>query len=309
MRFDYKKWSDKIIPKGERPPFEKYYKILFVVFCSYLTADLITLYLRQYLIPTQAPAPGQMGKMVSTFVPKPSYSAIDKFNIFNSDHQIPPPLGSSTQGEFEEDNDPIPSSLPLTLVGTIVHGNPKLSVSTIQEQGRDVESYMLDEEIPGMAKIKEIVRDKVIFRNLRNRKLEYIEIKEDSNMTFGISKKGNTGPSETAKEETNFTFQKTEIQEQLNNLSAVLNDATAIPNKMPDGSLHGFRLVHIKPGSIYERLGLKRGDILLGVGGEAIDSPQRAMEMYQQLKDSNYIELDIERGDGNRMTLKYNINP
>lgn len=309
MRFDSNKWIEKLKLKGERPPLEKYYKLMFVVFCAYLTADLITIYVRQFLIPTQSSIMiGSGGKMVSTFVPKPSYSNIEKHNIFNSDHQIAPALGSSKKDEgFEEDNDPVPTNLPLTLIGTIVHGDPKKSITTIQEQGKDVESYKVDEEIIGMAKIKEILRDKVIFRNLRNRKLEYIEIREENNMSIGLSKKGAT-PGEAPKEETTFKFQKTEIQEQLNNLSAVLNDATAVPNKLPDGSLHGFRLVHIKPGSIYERLGLKRGDVLMGVGGETIDSPQRAMEMYQQLKDSNYIELEIERGDGNRMTMKYNID-
>ncbi|MCJ8277344.1 MAG: general secretion pathway protein GspC, partial [Bdellovibrionales bacterium] len=151
-------------------------------------------------------------------------------------------------------------------------------------------------------------RHKVIFRNLRNRKLEYIEIKENQKIrmtTAGPNKPVEKGATADV---TNFTFKRTEINKYLENLPQVLQDAKAVPYIAPGsgGEVAGFKLVAIKAGSIYEKLGLKRGDIIKGVNGESVDTPQKAMELYQALKSSDSIQLEVTRG-GSSTTLNYSL--
>ncbi|MEM7646253.1 MAG: type II secretion system protein GspC, partial [Pseudomonadota bacterium] len=204
---------------------------------------------------------------------------------------------------------PVPTSLPLNLVGTIIHGRDERSVATIQVKGKDIQAVMVGEELDGMAEIKEITRYKVIFRNLRNRKLEYVEIKEESKIKMGVAR-GKSGPKPTVAQpaQTNFTFKRSEVNKYLENLPKVLQDAKAVPYVAPGsgGEVSGFKLVAIKSGSIYEKLGLKRGDVIKGVNGEPVDSPQKAMELYQALKSSDQIQLDIGRG-GSNTTLNYSL--
>lgn len=57
----------------------------------------------------------------------------------------------------------------------------------------------------------------------------------------------------------------------------------------------GYRLTRIGPGSLYELAGLCDGDEVLAVGGRALDGPEVALELYEQLKDSERIRVDLSR--------------
>lgn len=311
--FDFSKFSglgEKLGFKNPRPPFEGYYIYGLLFFIGMLIADFGTTYIRGSMLPV-----GGITKVknLSKKSQQPQHQAsvfqsVKDKNIFNADHFIPESLGEKQSGGPLEDNSlPTQTNLPLELVGTIIHGRHEMSVATIQVRGKDIHAVKEEEEVAGMAKIREITRYKVIFRNLRNRKLEYIEIKEDTKIKMGVAG-GSTRPNQDQAEKTNFTFKRSEINKYLENLPKVLQDAKAVPYVTPGsgGEVSGFKLVAIKAGSIYEKLGLKRGDILRGVNGEPIDSPQKAMEMYQALKNSNNIELTVTR-DGSDKNLNYNL--
>lgn len=68
----------------------------------------------------------------------------------------------------------------------------------------------------------------------------------------------------------------------------------------------GFKLMEIQAGSIYETLGLKKGDIIKSYNGKPTNSVQDSMEMYNQLKTSKKINLEIIR-DGKVQKLHYDI--
>ena len=62
----------------------------------------------------------------------------------------------------------------------------------------------------------------------------------------------------------------------------------------------------MQKGSIFEKLGLKRLDIIKEVNGEPIDSPAKAMELYNALKNTTRIDLGIER-NGRLENFNYQI--
>lgn len=70
----------------------------------------------------------------------------------------------------------------------------------------------------------------------------------------------------------------------------------------------GFKLVNVQPGSIYEKLGLLKGDIIKKFNGQIIDSPEAAKGIYEKLQKSpSKVEIVIER-DGTEQTLRSAIN-
>lgn len=313
-RFNFSKLSklgDKLGLKNPRPPFEGAYIYILLFFIGVLIADFGTTFIRAKMLPVGGVTrvrPGnnrfqRRGRQASIFT-----SVKDK-NIFNSDHFIPDSLGEkNTEESGEENTDPVPTSLPLKLVGTIIHGAPQLSVATVEVNGKDIQAVVIEDEVEDMARIREIQRFKVIFRNLRNRKLEYIEIKEENALKMGLASPNTGGVQQPQPEQTNFSFKRAEINKYLENLPRVLQDAKAVPYVEPGsgGEVSGFKLVALKSGSIYEKLGLKRGDIIKGVNGEAVDTPQKAMELYQALKSADDIQLEITRG-GSPTTLNYSL--
>ena len=237
------------------------------------------------------------------------FPSIKGRNIFNADHRVPNPIGKKAQQEKPGDQLPVPTTLPLKLLGTIVHSFKEHSVATIQVRGKSVKAVAVGKEIKGMARIQDILRYKVVFLNLQSQNLEYVEIKEKNRIKIGINQSSKSKPSTDKKADaTEFTFKRDEIEKHLDNLPKILQDAKAVPYIIPGsgGQVGGFKLIAIRPGSVFEKLGLKKGDLLKNVNGESLDSPQKAMDLYQALKNSSEIRLEVGRG-GTTTTLKYNV--
>jgi general secretion pathway protein C len=78
-----------------------------------------------------------------------------------------------------------------------------------------------------------------------------------------------------------------------------------LPNYV-NGQPQGFRLQGIRSGSIFSAIGIRNGDVIVGVNGTEIDSPQRAMEIYQAMLQQDTVEMEVLRR-GRPHTLNYTI--
>lgn len=290
----------------QRPHLEKYYVYVLILLCAYVTADLTVLYFRDKMIPTSAP-PGR-----ATLPPRINnpllveYDVITKRNIFNSDGLIPPALSAPQDGGKPDVDAPARlSSLPLKLEGTIVHRNPGKSLATVEVKGK-ILPFIPNDDIEGLATLLKVERKRIIFRNNSNGLNEYIEMKEDKSLNFGLRKEP-TSSLAPSPEQKDFAFNRNEVNSMIRNLPELLQQARAEPRVLPGGKIDGFCMVDIMPGSIYEKIGLRVGDCIKGVNGESVDSPAKAMEMYQQLRTANRISIEIDR-NGSKETLSYTIN-
>ena len=52
----------------------------------------------------------------------------------------------------------------------------------------------------------------------------------------------------------------------------------------------------IKKGSIYDKLGLRNGDVLCGINGEPISDPGKAFSLMSELKTASHVDLCVKRG-------------
>lgn len=96
-------------------------------------------------------------------------------------------------------------------------------------------------------------------------------------------------------------------------LDAVLKDQQKLREQAPtvapfyrDGKPAGFRLNGVRSDSIFSSLGIRNGDVITSVNGQTIDSPQRAMQLYEGLSQRGTIKMIIERG-GRPVTITYDI--
>ena len=62
-----------------------------------------------------------------------------------------------------------------------------------------------------------------------------------------------------------------------------------------DGQTVGFKLFSFRPDSPYARFGFHDGDLIRRINGVDMDSPEKALKVYTQLKDATRFEVDIER--------------
>ena len=91
-----------------------------------------------------------------------------------------------------------------------------------------------------------------------------------------------------------IVVQETELNEALENLPLLLTQARAVPF-YKDGQAVGFRLFAIKSGSMYEKIGLKNGDILKNINGNSLGDVSQAMKLFEQLREERNLTLELER--------------
>ena len=77
-------------------------------------------------------------------------------------------------------------------------------------------------------------------------------------------------------------------------LSKILKDAEMVPY-LKNGKVEGFKIVTLKKGSKFERLGFKKGDVIKSVNGVPIDSPAKAMELYSKIKQEDKIQVEASK--------------
>ncbi|KYG64880.1 general secretion pathway protein GspC [Bdellovibrio bacteriovorus] len=295
--------------KNQRPPFERWYSYLLFIFVGYCIADLAILAYRDRMLPQTAPPAHPKSQRMDMSVGRGAYNNITARNIFASNGQIPDALVDKSKGEQREE-DPVPSQLPLTLIGTLVHSNPEKSIAAIEVKGKgQVISYSPKKEIEGIATIIRVERQKVVLRNTNSGRLEFIEMKKEGKVAFGSARpsSGTTGTEVQRSGDNTFSIKRADVLKYTNDLSAVLMQARAVPNREPGtGNINGFRILDMQPGSIYEQLGLQRMDVIKSVDGTPVDSPAKAMELYNLLKNSPKVTLQVER-NGKQENMTYNI--
>jgi general secretion pathway protein C len=284
---------------------QKYWPLVFFLFLGLMTADLIILSLRDKFLPTQAPPSKPIKAFADDTPGRSAYQGIITRNIFNSDNIIPDPLRAEGQ-EKEQDAPPVLSSLPIGLIGTLVHSNPEKSIAAIEVKGKNqVLSYGIKQDVDNLAVIEKIERGKVILRNNNNGRLEYIELTQQTKLAFE-SAKPTSGSDIKQVGEGQFELKKADLDKYLNDLPNLLMQARAVPARRPGtGETYGFRVLEVQPNSVLAQI-VKPMDVITNVNGSPVTSIQQAMEMYNAMKNSPRVCMMVER-DGRNVENCYSI--
>ncbi len=198
------------------------------------------------------------------------------------------------------------SALEVKVVGIIAwpggRGYAMLSSPSIPQ---DV--YRAGREIPGVGRLKAVYPYKVIITS--GGKDVELKLIEDSAMPVSapeaIKPAGGRGEFARRTSDNAFSVDREALRESLENPQKLMTDARMVPN-MEGASQHGFILREIRPGGIYQKLGLKNGDVLLRVNEFEISDTESALQAFTALKGLDRVALDIVRGGAN-MTLTYSV--
>ena len=102
-----------------------------------------------------------------------------------------------------------------------------------------------------------------------------------------------------------YEVQRSVIDGTLSNLNAIATQARIVPS-FKNGLANGFKVFSIQPGSFYTAIGVENGDVIQKINGYEINSPDKALEVYQKLRESRHITMDIER-NGQVIRKEYNV--
>jgi membrane-associated protease RseP (regulator of RpoE activity) len=102
-----------------------------------------------------------------------------------------------------------------------------------------------------------------------------------------------------------YKVEREAIEGWFDNPNCLMRQARIIPF-MRDDQPAGFKLYAIRPNTLYSKLGLRNGDVVLKLNGVELTSPDKALEAYQGLKDAKTVAMEILRR-GQPKTLKYQM--
>jgi type II secretion system protein C len=73
-----------------------------------------------------------------------------------------------------------------------------------------------------------------------------------------------------------------------------------INEQKQNGKLNGFKVTWIKAGSVFAKLGLKKGDIITGINGKPVSSVAEAFKIYQKMDTLENLTIEIKRNNQKR---------
>lgn len=243
--------------------------------------------------------------------------------------------GPKADGELEQ------SQLPINLLGTFVASLNDYSYATLQIEGENKIASVGSEYLDGKAKVVKIAPGHIVLRE--DAHYTYVKLWGDkppqAPAGAGGPGKGPPAigrpppvsaahpPSDVAganaptdnPPSTNdeiaagisktgaydYDVSRSMIDKQLADMQKLQQDARVIPH-YKDKDYAGFKLVGVRPGSLYRALGIRSGDVITSINGDKIDSPNKALQLFESLKNSSDIAVEIERR-GQPKTLSYKI--
>ena len=241
---------------------------------------------------------------------KSYYALIQKRDIFNSAKPPPPPSG-------EDDKEPEVTTLRLKLWGVAIREDED-SYSIIEEEKKRQQGvYRVGDTVPGGAELKAVEWDRVILT--RNGKDEILEMQDGltggkrsapTRFSSASSSSGSKRPKSPVKgvevvSDTEYIVDREEVDNALENMSQLFTQIRAVPH-FEGGESTGFRLFAIRRGSLFDKIGLKNGDIIRNVNGQAMNDPTRALALLEELRDSSDLTVAVTRNRKEK-TINYTV--
>jgi len=299
------------------------FHIAFVLVVSFFAAKIANVYLAGLLevrtsigVVKTAESPVDIAAVQN----REAYDVIVERNIFDSsESQSSQEEVASEGGSYVPGGEAVKTGLSIKVMAVLVigEGKDKRSSTTVDSGGGSIDVYGVGDEktfSPGV-RLVQVKPDRIEF--IRNSRLEYAELTEDSGESiFGPPKPlGGAVASKTAASapagdaiakvaEGKFVIDQKEIDNAISNVDKLFTEIRAVPN-FQDGKVSGMKILSVKPGSVFAKLGLKRGDVLNRINGVELDV-RKGFEIFSQLKDQKNLSLDLVRG-GSNQTVEYEI--
>ncbi len=252
---------------------------------------------------------------ISERVNRDSYRVIMDKNIF----------GVKVSDEAPETQEEVVTETPLKLklLGVIVSTDPEKSMAIIKDQNSNkTDIYFIHDKIQG-AEILEIKKASVILKRAGKKEVLYLyENLANSGNSFSgrsgivsryqgfrppIGGGGGGGVNLEVREVANNTYEvdKNDFDRITNNLGSILTQARVVPY-FRNGKIVGYKIFNIRPDGVFAKIGLRNVDIIKSVNGETLESPEKALQLFQFLKTEDTFRIVLER-NGRQMTLTYRL--
>ena len=190
----------------------------------------------------------------------------------------------------------------LTLIGTLVSG---ANSTALIKTGREIKLFHLEDPLPGGGYIETVQRNRVIIRN-RDESATELTVRENEPGKLRRNANPSSGAGIQSAGNNRWRVSRTAADAARTNIAEQMRLAQLEP-RIINGRTDGFMVSKLNPKSVLTKMGIRRGDVIMKVNNMPIDSPEKALQILQQLREARQLTVDLERRD-KPMTLFYEIN-
>lgn len=195
------------------------------------------------------------------------------------------------------------SSLDFALTGVVAAGAESLALIRVNDEPET--PFAIGDEIKHGVTLRDVYPDRAI---IQRRGLTEALLMEDLTASLAEAPPTPAAPTQgaggiQALGNNVFSVDRNVLSEELRN-PGLLRQALMVPN-----AGGGFLVRQIKPGSVYQKLGLRVGDVIRKVNGQDINTLDEALQVYQQLGGVDQVasvEIEVMRA-GRIERLQYTI--
>jgi len=287
-------------------------------FAARSVSDMIKMHYASSVVPAATDGSARSVGALGGARPRGVYNTIvqrDVFNLTSAPVEVAPV-------ETED--------LKITLLGTSHLTGGGGAFEIFEDQAGSQQLYLQGEAIPGVGKLVQVGKNRVIID--RNGHRVAVEIPKDDmgqpaddqgGLPERLRRRGLRPPfirnpmirpaRPAAKAggirkvaPNQYAIDRATVDSNVQNMASLFSQIRAVPD-LQNGASDGFRLSEIQPGSIFQQMGLQDGDVLTQVSGQPIGNPARAMQMLSTLQSRSNITLNVLR-NGTPVQISYTIH-
>ncbi len=173
----------------------------------------------------------------------------------------------------------------LSLKGTVASARPEFSVAIIADGNNEEKVYAIDEQIGSSAKLHAVYADRVVLNE--NGKLTNLKLPKE----FPTSQPNSVRRTTTATRQAQRNSIQSVVSNNLTNLADVIRPTPYFSN----GKQVGYRVYPGRNRQQFAALGLRPGDLIKDIDGQALNDPTQAMQVFQSLGSAQQVSVTVER--------------
>ena len=269
-------------------------------FCISAAANLLRAG-REPLVPSDSSPVAVEPKTQVPVRPLEDYDIILERNLFGASK------GQAVAPQEEVSLEDVPAadkSLGLKLVGTVAGDDVATSFAIIDNNRTRKQEIYHEGDKAGDVLIKKILRNKIIVDAGRGEELLALELEETGRkVEFSPAPQPAVRERGPVSREEARRFNRAEVEASLGNVDQVIQELSISPFTR-GGKPAGFRIGRLPAESILIAMGLRTGDLIIGVNDQAITGPEQAAEFFQKIKQGGNVTIKVGKGRGVRLRGK-----
>jgi len=286
------------------------------VLCCFLAAGLINAGIGEWLAPpVEAPPTRPVVEATVSREWSDRQSILDR-NLFQVSTLLPAtPVAEVAPEVTEEELEA--TRLPLKLLGTVAALDQSAAYAAVDDQQNHKQIVVrVNDKLLDKATVLRIERRRIVLQN--GAKREELALDEEDAVPVATTRRpspvaaaANPAANDLRERikrlsESSFQVDREQVEETMRNPAELFSEARILP-KYDNGQMTGVQLSSIKPGSLFEEIGIQNGDTVTQVNGITISSPQDSAALLKELTESTDFQVHVQGADGQTRTLTYSV--